>query len=145
MWYNIKRAEGETNLRKEYKNGLVVQLVRTLACHARGRGFEPHPGRQLYSTAHAGMAQSVEHILGKDEVTSSILVTSSKGNARSQDTVDGHFGLCGTFFRPHPFSQFSVKGCGLFMLKKITLNEQSNDSRETSMILGIVLVFFAKL
>ncbi len=28
-------------------NGPVVQLVRTLACHARGRGFEPHPGRQF--------------------------------------------------------------------------------------------------
>ena len=27
--------------------GLVVQLVRTLACHARGRGFEPHPGRHM--------------------------------------------------------------------------------------------------
>ena len=27
--------------------GPVVQLVRTLACHARGRGFEPHPGRQF--------------------------------------------------------------------------------------------------
>ena len=27
-------------------NGPVVQLVRTLACHARGRGFEPHSGRQ---------------------------------------------------------------------------------------------------
>ena len=27
--------------------GLVVQLVRTLACHARGRGFEPHPGRHF--------------------------------------------------------------------------------------------------
>ena len=106
------------------RNGLVVQLVRTLACHARGRGFEPHPGRQLYSTAHAGMAQSVEHILGKDEVTSSILVTSSKGIARSQDTVDGHFGFFGTFFRPHPFSQFSVKGCGLFMKQKITFREQ---------------------
>ena len=26
--------------------GPVVQLVRTLACHARGRGFEPLPGRQ---------------------------------------------------------------------------------------------------
>ena len=26
--------------------GLVVQLVRTLACHARGRGFDSHPGRQ---------------------------------------------------------------------------------------------------
>ena len=39
------------------------------------------------------MAQSVEHILGKDEVTSSILVTSSKGIAHSQETVDGHFGF----------------------------------------------------
>ena len=28
-------------------NGRVVQLVRTLACHARGRGFEPHPGRHI--------------------------------------------------------------------------------------------------
>ena len=27
------------------KYGLVVQLVRMLACHARGRGFESHPGR----------------------------------------------------------------------------------------------------
>ena len=26
--------------------GPVVQLVRTLACHARGRRFEPVPGRQ---------------------------------------------------------------------------------------------------
>ena len=30
----------------------------------------------------------------------------------------------GTFFRPHPFSQFSVKGCGLFMKQKITFREQ---------------------
>ena len=29
-------------------NGLVVQLVRMPACHAGGRGFEPHPGRQFY-------------------------------------------------------------------------------------------------
>ena len=28
--------------------GLVVQLVRTLACHARGRGSEPHPGRHIF-------------------------------------------------------------------------------------------------
>ena len=27
-------------------NGAVVQLVRILACHARGRGFEPRPHRQ---------------------------------------------------------------------------------------------------
>ena len=53
--------------------GRVVQLVRTLACHARGRGFEPHLGRH-----HAAMAQMVERILGKDEVISSILISSSK-------------------------------------------------------------------
>ena len=35
--------------------GPVVQLVRTLACHARGREFESLPGRQ-----HASVAQSVE-------------------------------------------------------------------------------------
>ena len=28
-------------------SGPVVQLVRTLACHARGRGFEPLPGRHM--------------------------------------------------------------------------------------------------
>ena len=39
----------------EQPYGLVVQLVRTLACHARGRGFEPHPGRHF-----ASVAQSVE-------------------------------------------------------------------------------------
>lgn len=27
-------------------NGLVVQLVRTRACHARGQGFKPLPDRQ---------------------------------------------------------------------------------------------------
>ena len=43
--------------------GPVVQLVRTLACHARGRRFEPDPGRQF-----AAIAQQVERILGKDEV-----------------------------------------------------------------------------
>ena len=57
------------------QDGPVVQLVRTLACHARGRRFDPVPSRHF-----AAMAQSVEHILGKDEVTSSILVSSSTKN-----------------------------------------------------------------
>ncbi len=35
--------------------GPVVQLVRMPACHAGGRGFEPHPDRQ-----YASVAQSVE-------------------------------------------------------------------------------------
>ena len=30
-----------------FRNGPVVQLVRTLACHARGRRFEPVPGRHF--------------------------------------------------------------------------------------------------
>ena len=31
-----------------FLSGLVVQLVRTLACHARGRGFESHPNRHFF-------------------------------------------------------------------------------------------------
>ena len=54
-------------------NGPVVQLVRTLACHARGRRFEPVPGRHF-----ADMAQMVEHILGKDEVGGSNPPSSSR-------------------------------------------------------------------
>ena len=49
-------------------SGLVVQLVRTLACHARGRGFEPHPGRHF-----ASVAQSVEQGTENPCVDSSIL------------------------------------------------------------------------
>ena len=72
--------------------GLVVQLVRTLACHARGRGFEPHSGRQNYRSDSsvgragdwkspcrgfdslsdhqffAGIAQLIERCLAKAEV-----------------------------------------------------------------------------
>ena len=36
--------------------GPVVQLVRTLACHARGQGFESLSGRQKF----ASVAQLVE-------------------------------------------------------------------------------------
>ena len=56
------------------KCGPVVQLVRTLACHARGRRFEPVPGRHIFAT----MAQVVEHILGKDEVGGSSPPSSSR-------------------------------------------------------------------
>ena len=36
----------DNSLHNVYRDGLVAQLVRALACHARGRGFEPHPSRQ---------------------------------------------------------------------------------------------------
>ena len=47
--------------------GPVVQLVRTPACHAGGREFEPHPGRQ-----HASVAQSVEQRTENPRVGGSI-------------------------------------------------------------------------
>ena len=56
--------------------GPVVQLVRTLACHARGREFEPHPGRH-----YADLAHLVERHLAKVEVASSSLVIRSIGGA----------------------------------------------------------------
>ena len=89
---------------KHFVLGPVAQLVRALACHARGRGFEPHPGRQFFplrygpvaqlveqrtenprvvgsiptgATIYAGLAHLVERHLAKVEVASSSLVTRS--------------------------------------------------------------------
>ena len=86
--------------RSSYKcklNGAVVQLVRTPACHAGGRGFKSLPRRHLtipgnvpvrynspqYGGSYADIAQSVERILGKDEVGSSNLPISSIEKPRS--------------------------------------------------------------
>ena len=82
--------------------GPVVQLVRTLACHARGRRFEPVPGRHIFAfvaqlveqrtenprvdgsipsegTIFADVAHLVERHLAKVEVASSSLVIRSIG------------------------------------------------------------------
>ena len=48
--------------------GPVVQLVRTLACHARGQGFESPSGRHIY----ASVAQSVEQGTENPRVVGSI-------------------------------------------------------------------------
>ncbi len=59
------------------KHGPVVQLVRTLACHARGRGFESHPDRHFYQGCSpsaficADLAHLVERDLAKVEVAGS--------------------------------------------------------------------------
>ena len=93
-------------------SGPVVQLVRTLACHARGRGFESHPGRHLVQpllyasvaqlveqgtenprvvgsiptggTISADLAHLVERHLAKVEVASSSLVIRSTRNKASE-------------------------------------------------------------
>ena len=57
--------------------GLVAQLVRALACHARGRGFEPHPSRHT-SSISADLAHLVERHLAKVEVAGSSPVIRSK-------------------------------------------------------------------
>ena len=41
------QAEGQRFESVNSHHGPVVQLVRTLACHARGRQFEPDPGRHM--------------------------------------------------------------------------------------------------
>ena len=62
--------------------GPVVQLVRTLACHARGRQFEPDPGRH-----YASVAQSVEQgtenprVIGSIPIGGTICGRSSSGRA----------------------------------------------------------------
>ena len=63
-------------------NGPVVQLVRTLACHARGQGFESPSGRQnvaerldvirLIFLKHASVAQLVEQGTENPRVVGSI-------------------------------------------------------------------------
>ena len=69
------------------RQGPVVQLVRTPACHAGGRRFEPVLGRQTSrslktgSDLYAAIAQSVERVLGKDEVPGSNPGSSSSRNS----------------------------------------------------------------
>ena len=65
-------------------NGPVVQLVRTLACHARGRGFESHPGRHF--RYNADLAHLVERDLAKVEVAGSSPVIRSKTDT-AVDTI----------------------------------------------------------
>ena len=59
------------------KSGSVVQLVRTLACHARGRRFEPVLGRHFpcghASAPYASVAQLVEQRTENPRVASSPL------------------------------------------------------------------------
>ena len=50
-----------------FPSGPVVQLVRTLACHARGQGFESPSGRHF-----ASVAQLVEQRTENPRVVGSI-------------------------------------------------------------------------
>ena len=60
--------------------GPVAQLVRAPACHAGGRGFEPHPGRQFF----ASVAQSVEQRTENPRVVGSIPTGGTSGARAAQ-------------------------------------------------------------
>ncbi len=64
------------------KYGRVVQLVRTLACHARGRRFEPVHGRQYASVAQL-VEQGTENprVIGSIPIGGTICGFSSSGRA----------------------------------------------------------------
>ena len=64
--------------------GPVVQLVRTLACHARGRRFEPVPGRQFFASVAQSVEQGTENprVIGSIPIGGTILCgRSSSGRA----------------------------------------------------------------
>ena len=66
------------------EHGAVVQLVRMRACHARGRGFEPHPHRLKALHESAYMAPSVAEkygvpLLGQIPIVQSIRENGDEG------------------------------------------------------------------
>ena len=67
--------------------GPVVQLVRTLACHARGQGFESLSGRQ-----NASVAQLVEQGTENPRVVGSI-PTGGTTLCGSGSVVERHLGF----------------------------------------------------
>ena len=71
-----------------FKNGLVAQLVRALACHARGRGFEPLPGRH-FTRQFASVAQLVEQRTENPRVVGSIPTGGTSGNGKIAATIRG--------------------------------------------------------
>ena len=87
--------------------GPVVQLVRTLACHARGQGFESPSGRQKVAKRldgsrpiflkHASVAQLVEQgtenprVVGSTPTGGTICGRSSSGRARPCQGRGGGF------------------------------------------------------
>ena len=105
-----------TRTERFIRDGLVAQLVRALACHARGRGFEPHPSRH---SQYASVAQLVEQRTENPRVVGSIPTGGTipcKGNLAGESkkcecSSSGRAPPCqggGSEFEPRHSLQFSV-------------------------------------
>ena len=85
-------------------------MVRALACHARGRGFESHPGRQYM---YASVAQSVEQRTENPCVGGSI---PPRGTINQNPLIINR--IC-----RHPFNNQYLCWCGS-TVEQLTCNQQ---------------------
>ncbi len=108
--YNSRVTDHDLFHGRRRHDGPVVQLVRTLACHARGRGFESHPGRHIWfllwasinrivhelKCLFASVAQSVEQGTENPRVVGSIPTGGTK--AKHTNSISLFVWLCSSFF-----------------------------------------------
>ena len=82
-------------------NGLIAQLVRALACHARGRGFEPLSGRHYFINGYffyfnnAYLAQLVEQGTENPCVRGSIPRVGTKNSSECYYFFSGSLSIVG--------------------------------------------------
>ena len=106
--------------------GPVVQLVRTLACHARGRRFEPVPGRHFFINKYGSIAQLVEQGTENPRVTGSIPVRGTIKIAVLKKFRYGYF-----------FMELLKHFSGKFEINvKLCYNECNSQKRECFMLKG---------
>ena len=70
--------------------GAIVQLVRTPACHAGGRGFNPHSSRHFRELGvMASTNDSKSYCRGSNPLVPAIIGASPSGKAADSDSATG--------------------------------------------------------
>ena len=111
---------------------MVAQLVRALACHARGRGFEPHPSRHsqkhLISTLSASVAQLVEQRTENPRVVGSIPTGGTICGFSSFGRASPCQGEGGGFEPRNPLQKRKHRFCGVSFFQMKGLERESVQS-----------------